>query len=178
MPETIIVIVNGLPATGKTTLARKIGQELHLPVFVKDDLKELIADSIGANNPSFKGLGNASHSILFYITDQCLTNNTSLIIEGNFKDTEHTKKFVHHLKESGKKVFEILCFTEDALRFERYKNRERHPVHPTLSDPEYEKNFKEAESFSLDVGTSIKVDTSDFSSIPYQNIINTINNSI
>jgi hypothetical protein len=40
----IVVLVNGLPGAGKTTVARALGQELGLPVFSKDDLRETPAD--------------------------------------------------------------------------------------------------------------------------------------
>ena len=160
MSETTVVIVSGLPATGKTTLAHKIG--------------EIIANSIGAHDPSAKGLGTASHLILFYTTKQFLENDLSLVIESNFKDTEHTREFIEYLKASKKRVVEIQCTATYELRVERYGSRKRHPVHPTLDNPEYAKSFKGDENFSLGIGTFLKVDTSDFSTISYQSIFDTV----
>ncbi|MEU6715997.1 ATP-binding protein [Nonomuraea sp. NPDC046802] len=40
----LVILVNGLPGSGKTTVARALGRELALPVFSKDDLKETLAD--------------------------------------------------------------------------------------------------------------------------------------
>jgi predicted kinase len=174
MSDPTVVIVSGLPATGKTTLAHRIGNEFKLPVFVKDDLKEIIADSICAYDPSAKGLGTASHQILFYTTKQFIENDLSLVIEGNFKDTEHTQEFIEYLKASNKRVVEIQCTATYELRLERYDSRKRHPVHPTLDDPEYARSFKEDKNFSLGVGTFLEVDTSDFSTIPYESIFNTV----
>jgi predicted kinase len=42
----LVVLVNGLPGSGKTTVARALGRELRLPVFCKDDLKETLADML------------------------------------------------------------------------------------------------------------------------------------
>ena len=42
-----LVIVNGLPASGKTTLVERLSKDLGSPAFSKDDFKELLADTIG-----------------------------------------------------------------------------------------------------------------------------------
>jgi predicted kinase len=40
-----LIAVCGVPAAGKTTLARGLGRALHLPVLVRDDLKTGVADT-------------------------------------------------------------------------------------------------------------------------------------
>ena len=47
----IAVIVNGLPGSGKTTLAPRLARALDLPLFAKDAVKETIADVIGVTPP-------------------------------------------------------------------------------------------------------------------------------
>lgn len=42
----IAILVNGLPASGKSTLARALAAELGLPVFGKDAVKETLADRL------------------------------------------------------------------------------------------------------------------------------------
>jgi adenylate kinase family enzyme len=41
---TSLILVNGLPGSGKTTLSRQLGQALSVPVISKDELKEALAD--------------------------------------------------------------------------------------------------------------------------------------
>ncbi|MEO7074366.1 MAG: AAA family ATPase [Ktedonobacterales bacterium] len=47
MGRPLVVIVSGPPASGKTTLARTVAQEVRLPFFYKDGLKETLFDALG-----------------------------------------------------------------------------------------------------------------------------------
>lgn len=46
-----LIIVNGLPGSGKTTLATQLATELSLPLFRKDAIKETLADALTAFRP-------------------------------------------------------------------------------------------------------------------------------
>ena len=50
-PQMMVVLVNGLPAAGKTTLARSLSRRLSLPLFSKDVIKEAHADVFGDQSP-------------------------------------------------------------------------------------------------------------------------------
>jgi glucokinase len=47
----LVVLVNGLPAAGKTTLARTLSRKLSLPLFSKDVIKEAHAEVLGTQPP-------------------------------------------------------------------------------------------------------------------------------
>jgi predicted kinase len=47
----LVVLVNGLPASGKTTLARALSRRLSLPLLSKDVIKEAHAGIFGAQPP-------------------------------------------------------------------------------------------------------------------------------
>jgi predicted kinase len=51
MTERLVVLVNGLPGAGKTTLARTLSQRLRLPLLSKDTIKEAHADVLGTEPP-------------------------------------------------------------------------------------------------------------------------------
>ena len=45
-----LVVVTGIPATGKSTFARDLSSRLGLPLISKDDIKEAMADSLGGGD--------------------------------------------------------------------------------------------------------------------------------
>ncbi|MFI6448862.1 IS256 family transposase [Kitasatospora sp. NPDC050543] len=51
MTRPLVVLVNGLPGAGKTTLARALSQRMGLPLFSKDTIKEAHADVLGTEPP-------------------------------------------------------------------------------------------------------------------------------
>ena len=44
--KPLLIIVNGLPGTGKTTLARRLAADLGLPTFSRDGLYETLYDAL------------------------------------------------------------------------------------------------------------------------------------
>ena len=47
----MIILVAGPSGVGKTTLAKKLAERLNLPVIHKDDLKEILFETVGSSTP-------------------------------------------------------------------------------------------------------------------------------
>ena len=70
MNESKVIIISGLPCTGKTTLGHKIAKRYNLPFISKDAVKESLFDSLGCDTREWsKRLGQATYPILYYFME-------------------------------------------------------------------------------------------------------------
>ena len=79
------ILVAGFPAVGKSTLAAALSQELRVPMFSKDSIKEQLYDSVGFRSRQEKlALGVGAMEILYNTAGQVLAAGQSVILENNF----------------------------------------------------------------------------------------------
>ena len=86
MPAPLLVVVTGNPGVGKSTLARRLADELRLPLLAKDAIKERLGDVLGppADRAASQALGRATMLVLFDVVDELLRGGQSVIVESNF----------------------------------------------------------------------------------------------
>jgi len=91
----LLVIITGLPATGKTTLGRRIAAELKLPFVYKDGIKELLFDTLGWSDIEWsQRLGRASTELLYYFAEAEVKSGNSCVLESNFDAALATPRFL------------------------------------------------------------------------------------
>src|SRR5690349_7421308 len=90
MRESRVILITGLPATGKTTLARTVAARYGLPLVAKDLIKEPLLDVLGASDAAqSRRLSDASFAILFAIARELHAAGVDMLLEGNFRPGEH-----------------------------------------------------------------------------------------
>ncbi len=166
-----LIIVNGLPASGKSTLAKRLSDSLQIPYFGKDDFKELLVDSTGlVDLETTRKFGKVSYELQFLVAKRCLSVRTSLIIEGNFTLGNATELFVQEMKSSSFDTYEIQCFAKGDILVERFLSRDRHQAHTNMSDAEYRayaEGLRVEKLPQLGFSNYLEVDTSLPESIDY-----------
>jgi predicted kinase len=175
--KTLLILISGLPCTGKTTLARKIARQLALPLISRDALKELLFDCLGWSDREWsKKLGMASYQLLYYFINSQVNVGNSLIIESNFLSQFDNAKFLELKKQYNFYLLEIICSAERKILLQRFKNRaesdERHPGHvDRLNYQEFENTLSQNLDSKLEVSDRIlTIDTTDFTGIDYQKL--------
>ena len=123
-----LIIITGLPGTGKTTLARDLASRYTLPLICKDTLKEPMMDVLGSQVSS-RALSDASFAVMFAMARELLSRGHSLILEGNFRAGEHEAPLLQTLpsSDSAPTIVQLLCSANEEERRSRLLQRARDP---------------------------------------------------
>ncbi len=153
-----LILINGLPASGKSTLAEEIAFRLGWPLLSKDTVKEVLADLTGPSVPGDR-LGRIAMDTVW-----ALAGGTDLgvVVESFWWKHRDLRQVQHGLEAAGSPaVVEVWCAVPPGVAEDRYEDRDRHPVHEPgweLSDhPEWKRHPPEP----LGVGPVVHVDTSE-----------------
>ena len=84
--ELYCILVAGVPASGKSTMAAELSRRLNLPLLSKDVIKETLYDTVGFDSRAQKvRLGEAAFRIMIKAADECIAHGQSVILENNFE---------------------------------------------------------------------------------------------
>lgn len=168
-----LIIVCGPTGGGKSSVAGPLSELLSLPLIGKDDLKEVLFDSLGwGDRDRSRALSDAAYRLMFHLAERQLAVGRSCILEANFRAEAGAV-----LREMGARspyrAFTVRCFADPEVLLERMQRRAleplRHPGHlDTQLLPEAGKLIQEG---SVDVeGPLIEVDTTDPQSVDVKGI--------
>lgn len=151
MTRSFLIIVTGLPASGKTTLARGLAARYRVPLLAKDLVKEPLLDVLGAEDAlASRRLSDASFLVLAAIATELLRAGGSCIIEGNFRTGEHEALLRPLLGECGVAA-QVLCRVDESERIARLRARlhdaRRHRGHRDVEQADASAAGRSADAF-------------------------------
>lgn len=117
------ILVNGIPASGKSTVARGLAERLGCPLMTLDTVKDPLFDHFGIGDREHnRKLGRASYAIIFAAVRDW-PDGTSVVIDAWF-GFQPLDILDSHLAGAGLgSVAEIWCHAPPDVLAERYRSR-------------------------------------------------------
>ncbi len=125
MASALYVIVSGPPASGKSTLAPVLAQELALPLLAKDTIKDALMSVLAVPDvEASRQLGRGAVAAMLAVAAE---SPIGAVIESNF----YRSVVNENLRRLPGVVIEVFCRCSQAVAKERYRARagSRHAGH-------------------------------------------------
>ncbi|MCH5285961.1 MAG: AAA family ATPase [Christensenellaceae bacterium] len=185
-----VILITGVPAAGKSTLAEALSARLNLPVLSKDGIKERLFDTIGFTCREEKArLGVAATQVLYYAAEQLLKAGQTFLMENNFENASR-EGLIRLLETYHARPLTIRVTGDDAVIYERFVIRDKSPMRhrghvvndrypeetpgreaPVLSYEAFVSGIKQRGMASFDAGgPCLTVDTTDWSAVDVEAI--------
>ena len=121
------ILVTGIPASGKSTMAEFLAERLRLPMLSKDKIKEILFDDVGFASRSEKvALGISAMTILYYTARQLMKCGRPFILENNFENVSK-EGLLTILKKYKYKAITVTLTGDYKIIYQRFLERNRDP---------------------------------------------------
>ncbi|HSS52466.1 MAG TPA: AAA family ATPase [Thermoanaerobaculia bacterium] len=123
------LVISGLPASGKTTLGRRLAGALGLPLLDKDEILEALFEGLGVGDTQWRNRLSRSADVVF----QRLAEQTAGAVLASFwrhpQVTAESGTPTGWLSALSGKVVEVHCVCPPEAAAERFLARKRHDGH-------------------------------------------------
>jgi predicted kinase len=177
----LLVIVDGPPASGKTTIATSLGDRLGLPVLSKDVIKEALFDILGTGDRAWsRKVGIASIEVMLRLAQQELGSGRGIILESTFDPRFETAPLQAIISGNPVIVVQVYCWAAVEVLVQRSLDRaatgERHVGHVDQSDADGLRTAIASNRWPpLDLdGASIRLDTTSFADVQLDSLASDI----
>jgi glucokinase len=156
------ILVNGVPATGKSTIARDISRALNLPLLGLDTVKEALFSELGIGDRLYnRTMGRASYAAIWALIG-AFPPQTTVVVDAWFGFQPIDLLRDHLARAQADPVCEIWCHAEPDVIVQRYLERcgARHEGH---LGPDYAPELRvlAARAQPLGLSSVIRIDTTE-----------------
>jgi glucokinase len=164
------ILVNGVPASGKSTVSRRLSAELSLPLLALDTVKEALFAELGTGDRLHnRRFGRASYGAIWALVG-AFPVDAAVVVDAWFGFQPPELLLDHLNRAEVARVIEIWCWAPAEVIAQRYTDRagQRHAGHLGL-DYVPELRLLAERARPLGIGPAISVDTSR--TVPWADVI-------
>ena len=124
MKKSSLIILSGLPGTGKSAIGEKLAKHFSIPIFAKDWLEATLLT--GGLDPKLNNTGSIGYQLLSTLIDRQLKLNQSVIVDSVATTASISTTWFRLARKYGVQVKIIECICSDKnLHQSRLLNRSR-----------------------------------------------------
>lgn len=122
MAKPYLLVVTGRPGSGKTTFARKLGNEIFMPTISRDQIKEGYVHTFGKRHAELPEDANKAATDIFFDTLKGLVaNNVSVIAEAAFQHRIWSTMLEPFMGKA--RIYLLICRVDDKVALDRFVRR-------------------------------------------------------
>ncbi len=171
--QPLLIIVNGRPCTGKTTLASMLSRDLGIPLFSKDAIKEKLGEALGAGDRNTaRRLGAAAIALMYQQAETVLTSGLPAMIESPLTPELAEGEIEELRSRTGCRVLQIFLRSDPSVILDRFRSRPREGVFFHEEELRELEATVSAELKPVSVaGETFIVDTTDFRAVDFAYVV-------
>jgi predicted kinase len=158
-----LVVVSGLPGSGKTTLGRRLANALSLPLIDKDDILDRLFETKGVGDAAWRRMLSRESDVM--LQREATASNGAVLVSfwwqpGMREDSGTPTSWIAALSM---RTVHIHCVCAPEVAAGRFLRRTRHPGHldGSVSPAEIRADLQALSALQpIDLGRRIDVDTS------------------
>ena len=128
-----LIVISGAAASGKTTLGIRLQHDLGIPMLTKDDIKELLFETLPQSDRDWSRVqGKMAMAMMYAGTRTLLDEGLPVLIEAVFNREKAQKDTIALGDELD--VAEVHCVVSEQVRQQRWRHRAHSSRHPGQLD--------------------------------------------
>ena len=133
MDTPLLIVLTGPPASGKSTLSRRLAKTLRVPLLSMDELKERLYETIGSGDAVEPKIEAAALALVLSLAATQLAAGVSAILESTFEAGRDEERLWRVAADRGAELVQVHCADEPERLLRRFEERarsgNRHPGH-------------------------------------------------
>jgi predicted kinase len=138
--EAWLILIIGLPGTGKTTLANKLSEVFGCPVITTESIRSFLYEEkkVTEDRDFTSDELNLTYRVVDLIADFLLSSKASIIVDGVFRHQKQREGIIELSKRHNARFLGIHTYCSDQIALERLRKRKAQSTNSPAGEITYQ----------------------------------------